>query len=256
MTLPVKAVIADDEKSLRLHLKKLLATAWPELQICAEAANGIEALEAIRSMQPDIAFLDIKMPGMDGMEVARQIADRCCLVFITAYDQFAIEAFDREAVDYLLKPVEPERLEVTVSRLRRRLDRRPPDPDPVYAVLQHLQDRLNTPEATPFLRWIKILEREEIRLIPVEEVCCFQAQDKYTVVQTATEEHLIRKTIKSLADELDPEHFWRIHRSTIVNSAQIAKVGFSFTGSLVVSLKDRPEKLSVSRSYQHRFKTM
>lgn len=257
MTATIRALIADDEKPLRMHLKKLLASAWPELQVCAEADNGIEALKALYTHQPDIAFLDIRMPGMDGMEVARKAADLCALVFITAYDQYAVEAFDQEAVDYLLKPVEPDRLAETIRRLKQRLGHHPPDPAPVYAALQRLEKRLDDrAEVEKYLKWIKVMSHDEIRLIPVEEVSYFQAQDKYTVVQTATEEHLIKKTITSLEQELDPQQFWRIHRSTIVNSRQIAKVSFSFTGGLLISLKGLAGRMPVSRRYQHRFKAM
>ncbi len=256
MQAPVRALIADDEKQLREHLKKLLAECWPELHICAEAANGLEALERIRSERPDVAFLDIKMPGKSGMEVASEAADLCCIVFITAYDQFAVEAFEREAVDYLLKPVEPERLVKTVSRLRQRLAQNSLDPAPIHAALQSLSQQLIPPPETIYLKWIKVMERDDIRLIPVDEVACFQAQDKYTVVQTASGEHLIRKTIKALTEELDPELFWQIHRGTIVNAARIAKVSASFTGGLQVTLKGQTGKLAVSRRFQHRFKSM
>jgi DNA-binding LytR/AlgR family response regulator len=255
MQTPIRALIADDERQLREHLKKLLAQSWPELQICAEAVNGLEALEKIRSERPDIAFLDIRMPGKSGMEVANEAVDLCCIVFITAYDQFAVEAFEREAVDYLLKPVEPERLAVTVDRLKQRLAQRDLDPAPIHAVLEHLRDQL-VPPATTYLKWIKVMELDDIRLIPVEEVLCFQAQDKYTVVQTVNGEHLIRKTIKSLAEELDPELFWQIHRSTVVNAARIEKVSTTFTGSYAVTLNGLPDKLPVSRRYQYRFKSM
>jgi len=255
MQAPVRALVADDEKHLREHLKKLLVQCWPELKICAEAGNGVEALEKIRSEHPDIAFLDIRMPGKSGMEVACEAAGLCCIVFITAYDQFAVEAFESEAVDYLLKPVEPERLSITVDRLKQRLVMRDLDPAPIHAVLEHLRDQL-VPPATTYLKWIKVMELDDIRLIPVEEVLCFQAQDKYTVVQTASGEHLIRKTIKALAEELDPEMFWQIHRGTIVNAALIEKVSTTFTGGYVVTLKGRPGRLPISRRYQHRFKSM
>ena len=255
MQAPVRALVADDERQLRKYLKNLLAQSWPDLQICAEAANGLEALERIRSERPDIAFLDIRMPGKSGMQVASEAAGLCHIVFITAYDQFAVEAFEREAVDYLLKPVEPKRLAVTVDRLRDRLARHKLDPAPIHALLQHLRERL-TPSPTTYLKWIKVMEVGDIRLIPVEEVSCFQAQDKYTVVHTINDEHLIRKTIKVLVEELDPELFWRIHRGTIVNASRIEKVSTTFTGSYAVSLKGHPEKLQVSRRYQHRFKAM
>jgi DNA-binding LytR/AlgR family response regulator len=253
---PLKAVLADDEKSLCVYLKNLLWQSWPELQICAEARNGVEALEMIEKHRPDIAFLDIKMPGMSGMEVARRAADLCRIVFVTAYDQFAVQAFENEAVDYLLKPVEPERLARTIQRLKERFEKRDLDPAPIQAVLKSLQERLAAAAPAPHLKWIKVPDRQSLRLIAVEEICCFQAQDKYTVVQTEREEFLIRKPIKELVEELDPRTFWQIHRSTIVNAAWIDKISTSLTGSYVLTLKRRPGTFTVSRGYRDRFKSM
>jgi DNA-binding LytR/AlgR family response regulator len=256
MPSPIRAILADDEKPLRDYLIRLLQQAWPDLEICAEARNGAEALALIQKQHPDIAFLDIKMPGLTGMEVARQAADLCHIVFVTAYDQFAVEAFENEAVDYLLKPVEPKRLALTVQRLRERIEKKTLDSAPIQAVLKNLQDHLGTVPATPYLKWIKVADKQTIRLVPVEDIACFQAQDKYTVVQTAREEFLIRKTIKSLTEELSPEMFWQIHRSTIVNAAWIDKVGTSLTGSYFLTLKNKEGILTVSRSYRDRFKSM
>ena len=253
---PLKAVLADDEKSLCAHLNGLLQQAWPELKICAEARNGVEALELIEKHRPDIAFLDIKMPGMSGMEVARKAAALCRIVFITAYDQFAVQAFENEAVDYLLKPVEPERLARTVQRLKERLEKHELDPTPLQAVLKSLQMQLAAGAPAAYLKWIKVLDRQSLRLIAVEEICCFQAQDKYTVVQTEREEFLIRKPIRELVEELDPQTFWQIHRSTIVNAAWIDKISPSLTGSYVLTLKSRSGTFTVSRGYRNRFKSM
>jgi len=256
MPLPLKAVLADDEKSLCAHLKGLLQQAWPDLHICGEARNGVEALALIEKHRPDVAFLDIKMPGMSGMEVAHRTAVLCRIVFVTAYDQFAVQAFENEAVDYLLKPVEPERLARTIQRLKERLEKRDLDPAPIQAVLKSLQERLAAAAPAPYLKWIKAPDRQSLRLIAVEEICCFQAQDKYTVVQTEREEFLIRKPIKELLEELDPQTFWQIHRSTIVNAAWIDKISPSLTGSYVLTLKRRPGTFSVSRGYRDRFKSM
>jgi DNA-binding LytR/AlgR family response regulator len=256
MPSPLRAVLADDEKSLCAYLKRLLQQAWPELQICAEARNGVEALEMIQRHRPDVVFLDIKMPGMTGMEVARRAAELCRIVFVTAYDQFAVQAFENEAVDYLLKPVEPQRLALTVQRLKERFEKHDLDPAPIHAALKNLQERLFPGAAAAYLRWIKVLDRQSLRLIPVEEICSFQAQDKYTVVQTEQEEFLIRKPIKELVEELDPQTFWQIHRSTIVNAAWIDKISTSLTGSYFLTLKSRPGTLTVSRSYRDRFKSM
>ena len=253
---PISAIIADDEPALRQSLKSRLQQAWPGMQIVAEAANGPEALQLIKAHQPDIAFLDIRMPGMTGMEVARQTAHLCHIVFITAYDQFAIEAFEHEAVDYLLKPVDFQRLDRTIRRLQERILRETIDPDPVRAVLESLQDRLGAEQPVSYLKWIKVQDRQNIRMVPVEEVCFFQSQDKYTVVRTKDSEFLIRKTIKLLSEELDPEMFWQIHRATIVNAACIDRISTSLTGSHVLTLKNLPDKLTVSRSYRDRFRSM
>lgn len=255
MPIPVSAIIADDEAPLRRYLADQLQQVWPALHICAQAGNGLEALQAIETHRPDIAFLDIKMPGMTGMEVARRSAGRCHIVFITAYDQFAVQAFEAAAVDYLLKPVEPQRLALTVRRLQDHLVQSP-DPETIHAVLRVLDERLPAAPANDYLKWIKVTDRQSMRLIQVEEICCFQAQDKYTVVQTAAQEFLIRKTIKDLAAELDPDIFWQIHRATIVNAAWIDKVSTSVTGRYVLTLKNRPGALTVSRSFRDRFKAM
>lgn len=252
----VSAIVADDEPALRQSLKSQLQQAWPGLEIVAEAANGLDALQLINIHQPHIAFLDIRMPGMTGMEVARRIAHLCRIVFITAHEQFAVEAFENEAVDYLLKPVDPQRLGLTIHRLKERLARETIDPDPVRAALQSLQDRLVANQDKFHLKWIKVQDRQSIRLVAVEEVCCFQAQDKYTVVRTQDEEFLIRKPIKQLTGELDPEMFWQIHRATIVNAACIDKISTSLTGSYVLTLKNMSGTFTVSRSFRDRFRSM
>jgi DNA-binding LytR/AlgR family response regulator len=251
----LRAIIADDEAPLRRSLKTELGRVWPALSICAEAENGIEALEHITTLRPDIAFLDIRMPGMSGMEVARKVAAFCRIVFITAYDQFAVQAFENEAVDYLLKPVEPERLAITVRRLTQRLARPAPLPEEIAAALHALESRLETPSPA-YLKWIKTLDRDVIRLVPVDEICCFDAQDKYTVVRTRNEEFLIRKPIRELAEELDPEAFWQIHRGIIVNVACIDKVSSPLTGRYVLTLKGVDGTFMVSRRFRHRFRAM
>jgi DNA-binding LytR/AlgR family response regulator len=250
------AIIADDEQPLRDFLKNQLRQVWPELDICAEARNGIEAKEKIEMLQPDIAFLDIKMPVMTGMEVARKVAHICRIVFITAYDQFAVEAFENEAVDYLLKPLDFERLQVTVRRLKERLGQQVVNPDSIHAAIKNFKDHLVASPPSAYLKWIKVVDKQNIRLISVEEICCFQAQDKYTVVHTRQNEFLIRKPIKHLLEELDPEIFWQIHRSTIVNAAWIDRVSTSLTGKYVLTLKHISGTFTVSRNYRHRFKSM
>jgi DNA-binding LytR/AlgR family response regulator len=251
-----RAIIADDEEELRALLKSSLAEIWPELVICGEARNGKEAIELVESMRPQIAFLDIRMPGLSGMEVAKRIAGLCRIVFVTAFDQYAIEAFEREAVDYLLKPVSKERLGQTVQRLKHQLNASTQPPAGLAEVLEQVLSRLPGKAGPEYLRWIKTQQKESIRLIPVDEVDYFQAEDKYTLVMTKEGESLIRKTIKELSEELDPAQFWQIHRGIIVNVSKIDKVSRSLTGRGVVKLKERPELLTVSRSYLHLFNQM
>ncbi len=251
-----KAVIADDEKELRTYLKSLLAAIWPDLVICGEAGNGREALELVEAEGPQVVFLDIRMPGLSGLQVAQRIAGVCRIVFVTAYDQYAVEAFERDAVDYLVKPVSKKRLMQTVQRLKKQLDISTDPPAGLAGIVEHVLAGLNAKTAGDFLHWIRVQVKDSVRLIPVEEVDYFQAKDKYTLVITEDGESLIRKSIKELISELDPDLFWQIHRSTIVNVSKIEKVSRSFTGRGILRLKERPELLTVSRSYLHLFKQM
>ena len=251
-----EAIIAEDEAQLRIHLKSKLADLWPELIICGEAENGIEALDLIESCRPAIAFLDIKMPGLSGIEVAQKISTDCRVVFITAFDQYAIEAFENEAVDYILKPVTDNRLKKTINRLKKQISGIS-DPSPDFsATMERLLAALNHKQSPGYLKWIKVRHGEEVRLIAIDDVCYFKAEDKYTVVKTREGESLIKKSIRQLTEELDPEQFWRIHRGTIINIGQIARVSRSFSGRLIISLKKLSETLTVSRSYAHLFKQM
>lgn len=251
-----KAIVADDERELRTYLKSILAEVWSELIICGEAKNGKEALELVESKRPHIAFLDIRMPGLSGMEVAKKIAGLCRVVFVTAFDQYAIEAFEREAVDYLLKPVSKERLLQTVQRLKNQLDASTEPPAGLAEVVEQVLSKLPGRGGTDFLRWIRTQNKDSIRLIPVEEVDYFKAEDKYTLVITKEGESLIKKSIKELARELDPGQFWQIHRGMIVNVSRIDKVSRSLTGRGMLKLKERPELLTVSRNYLDLFKQM
>ncbi len=251
-----KAIIADDEKELRVYLRSILSDVWPELVICGEAQNGREALELVESTKPQIAFLDIKMPGVTGMEVAKRIAGICRIVFVTAFDQFAVEAFEREAVDYLLKPVLKDRMIQTVERLKNQLNISAEPPDGFAEVVEQILSRLPGKRDTEFLRWIRTQHKDTIRLIPVEEVEYFSAEDKYTLVITKEGESLIKKSIKELVHELDPGQFWQIHRGTIVNVAKIDRISRSITGRGVLKLRERPELLTVSRNYLHLFRQM
>ena len=252
----IKAIIADDEDQLRSYLKSRLSDVWSDLVICGEARNGQETLELIDEYHPHIAFLDIRMPGLSGMEVAKKIVDSCWVVFITAYDQYAVEAFENEAIDYILKPVTRERLKKTTDRLKKQVAIASGPPADLSKVVERIVAGFPNKETPDYLQWIRAQQGEEIRLVPVEEVLYFKASDKYTMVITKDGESLIRKPIKELANELDPNKFWRIHRGTIVNAGCITKMSRSLTGRGVVRLKDHPETLTVSRSYIHIFKQM
>jgi DNA-binding LytR/AlgR family response regulator len=248
-----KALIADDERLMREQLRGRLALAWPELHVVAEARNGAEALTLFEQQRPELAFLDIRMPAPNGLEVAAKIAGRCHLVFVTAYEAHAVEAFERGAVDYLLKPVDPDRLALTIVRLKQRM-RAPPDLDRLASILSTIQ--LEGGQGTNRMRWIQATIGNQLRIIAIDEVLFFQATDKYTRVVTQSGEALIRKPLKELLDELDPEQFWQIHRSTIVNVRAVANVSRDIQGRLIVGMKDYPERLEVSRGYTHLFKSL
>ncbi len=243
------AIVAEDEPMLRAQLRMRLAEAWPELAIIAEAANGDDALAAIDAHAPDIAFLDIRMPAKNGLEVAQQIGDRCHVVFVTAYDEYAIAAFEQGAVDYLLKPPSPERIATVVARLKSRLGSAPLD---LGALLAKLAGR---DDGGP-LRWIRASLGPSMQLIAVDDVLYFQAEDKYTKVVTAGGEALIRKPIKELYEQLDHEAFWQVHRGTIVSLRAIERVDRDWRGEPVIALKGRSETLTVSRTFAYRFKAM
>ena len=253
---PVNAIIADDEEQLRIHLKSQLTGLWPELVICGEAANGIEAEKLIETSKPDIAFLDIRMPGRSGIEVAKNVSGVCHIVFITAYDQYAVKAFENEAIDYILKPVSENRLRKTVERLQKQIRKTPQRKTEITETLERVLSGLKAKMPGDYLGWIKVQHGGGVRLIPIEEVCYFKSDDKYTRVVTKTGESLIRRSINSLEEALDPNLFWRIHRGIVVNIGQIAKVSRSLTGHSTLKLKDREETLSVSRTYAHLFRQM
>jgi len=270
----VRAILADDERLMREQLRSRLTEVWPDLDIIAEAKNGLEAVELVREHRPDLVFLDIRMPGLTGVDAARQIAqlpeDDSWLVpeivFITAYDQYAVEAFEQGVADYVLKPAERERLLVTVERIKKRLAQRqdsaivPASAEPAGAPLQQLLHKLSgqlNPGGKPsYLQWIQATVGPAIQMIPVEDVLFFISDEKYTRVQTARVEALIRKPIKELVDELDPALFWQIHRSTLVNARAIDGITRDFRGRQMVGVKGLSEKLEVSRSYTHLFKGM
>ncbi len=255
------AIIADDERLMRDQLRMRLGQVWPELEIIGEAKNGDEAIELVDQLKPDFTFLDIRMPGKTGMEAAAVIGNKSNIVFVTAYDAYAVEAFERGAIDYVLKPPEPERLQVTVDRLKSRLSKQATAVAgadinaSVTAMLAQLTEKIAAPKPA-HLQWIQASIGQDLRMIPVEEILFFRSDEKYTCVQTEKYEALIRKPVRDLADELDPALFWQIHRATLVNVNAIEGVTRDIRGRHLVMIKGRPDKLEVSRSFLHLFKQM
>jgi DNA-binding LytR/AlgR family response regulator len=249
------AVVVDDERLMREQIVGRLKEAWPELLVVGEAANGREAVAMVQSLEPDVVFLDINMPEMDGLKTAQALAGKAHLVFVTAYDQYAVRAFEHGAVDYLLKPVEPERVALTCTRLRERIEQKP---DPMNDLLEQLSQRIGggSLKQREYMRWVQASVGANIRMIPTSDILFFRAEDKYTRVQTGNFEALIRKPIKELLEELDPSEFWQIHRSTVVRVDAVAQVSRNFSGKQIVHLKGSDEKLEVSRSFNHLFKQM
>jgi DNA-binding LytR/AlgR family response regulator len=247
----VTALIADDEPMLRAQLREMLASVWPELEIVGEAANGAEAVHLAREKAPQVVFLDIEMPGVNGLDAARALKGLAHVVFVTAYNQYAIAAFDRGALDYVLKPATAERLGETVARLKERVGKAPAVLNGVLAELA----KLVAPAApSERLKWIQASVGANIRLINVDDVLYFQSDAKYTRVVTAEGEALVRKTLKELLADLDPELYWQVHRATIVNIRAIAAVTVDAFGHKEISLKQHKDRLEVSRTFAHLFK--
>jgi DNA-binding LytR/AlgR family response regulator len=250
------ALIVDDEAPMRDQLRARLREVWPELVIAGEAANGIDALALAEQLQPDIVFLDIRMPGQGGIETARHLYSRCHIVFVTAYDQYAVDAFEQGAMDYLLKPVAKDRLQLTCERLRPRLVATPQNIGQQLEALTRILQQHGTAKKPEYLRWIQAQVGNSLRMISTKEVLFFQSDEKYTLVQTAQAEMLIRKTLKELADELDPNEFWRIHRSTLVRVDAIAEVTRDDRGRQMLKVRNFPTPLEVSRNHSHLFQQM
>jgi DNA-binding LytR/AlgR family response regulator len=275
------ALIADDERLMREQLRSRLREVWPELEVVAEARNGEEAVTLTEQQHPDVVFLDIRMPVLTGVDAARQIAQLptcdeangwpgCEIVFVTAYDQYAVQAFEQGVVDYVLKPADAERLRLTAERIKKRMSERaqqehgetdalvaplPAHTPDMQQLLQRLAAQIN-PKAPAKLQWIQATVRQTIQMIAVEDVLFFISDEKYTRVQTATLEALIRKPIKELVEEIDMNLFWQIHRSTLVNVKAIAGVSRDERGRQLVSVRGHKEKLEVSRSYAGLFRGM
>jgi len=250
MSRPTTALLAEDEAPQRRELRAMLAAAWPELEVIAECEDGLSALEAWASVAPDIAFLDIRMPGLNGLEVARQAASPAQIVFITAYDEFALKAFEAGAIDYLLKPIRADRLAETVTRLRAR--QAPPTID-LDALIDMLSGQL-APKRS--VSWITASVGDTIRMISIDDVLLFQSEDKYTRVATAADSAHIRTSLKELMQQLDPEIFWRVHRNAIVRVSAIRHVKPDEDGRMQLWLEGVPEPLRVSDAFRHRFRAM
>ena len=250
----VAALIADDEAHLAEHLRARLAALWPALEVLPLAANGVEALRRINEEAPQVAFLDIRMPGLTGLELAGRLDGATHVVFVTAFDQYAVEAFDRDAVDYILKPVTDERLAKCIERLKRKLAAAEPPPA-LGEVLARLAAAIPGAGAGR-LRWIRALKGDVVQQIAIDDVLYFQASDKYTCVMTREGESLIRMPLAELAAQLDAEVFWQVHRSTLVNMNAVAATRRDLGGRVFVKLKDGRTELPVSRAYAHRFKQM
>jgi DNA-binding LytR/AlgR family response regulator len=252
------ALIADDEDLPRAELRRMLAAAWPELRIVAECEHGAAAVEAIDEHAPEVAFLDIRMPGLSGLDVARAASGRCHVVFTTAYDSHAVEAFDAGALDYLLKPIGAERLAQAVARLRERLQARTAAPE-LESLIDRLSAQLQQRAAgggAQRLRWVSASVGDTIKMFGIDEVLFFQSDEKYTRVVTASDEAHVRKALKEIADGLDPEVFWQVHRGVIVRASDIARAQRDELGRITLHLKHHAEKLSVSQAYAWRFKPM
>lgn len=247
----LRAVIAEDEAVLRDELRARVAALWPELEICALVADGQAALAALELHRPQVLFLDIQMPGLSGMEVARRASGRCHVIFVTAHDEFAVAAFEQGAVDYVMKPFATERLTLAIERMKARLSLQPAD---LEGLLETFAQRLVRPRA--YLQWINASLGSDLRFITVDEVCYFRSDAKYTRVVTPAQESLIRRSVRELSAELDPDRFRQIHRSIIVNLGEIAGIQRDFRGRMQVKLKRRTESLPVSDPYAPLFRQM
>jgi DNA-binding LytR/AlgR family response regulator len=246
---PATAVIAEDEPLLRAELRDMLNVVWPELEVCCEAADGLQAIEAFNRLAPDILFLDIQMPGANGLAVAEHASGRAHVVFVTAYDQYAIAAFEHGALDYVLKPLSVARIKRTVERLQQRI-RQPP------ADLQGLVQLLKTmPSREPaYLKWLTVPVGSERRVLAVGEICYLRADNKYTSLATRSDTFLLSASLKQMREKLDPDVFWQIHRSILVNVGAIETIYRSFRGGLEIKLSERSETLPVSSAHAHLFK--
>lgn len=249
------AIIAEDEENLRISLRIMLQQLWPELYICGEAGNGGEAMDIINREDPDYVFLDIKMPELSGLEIAKKISGNPKVIFVTAYDQYAVQAFENEAIDYVLKPINEERLKKTISRLKRRA-MAPITESHFNTKIEKIINIIEDKEPVQKLHLIKVKMGAEIQFVPVSYICFFKAEYKYTTVQTSQKEFIIKMPVKELESRLDSDHFWRVHRSAIINIDKIHKIKRTATNGMVVTFANTDKTVAVSKAYEHRFKHM
>lgn len=243
------AVLAEDELLVRRELRELLAQQWPELRIVAEASDGIEALASIEQFRPDVVFLDIQMPGLTGLDVAAKLGGKAHVVFVTAFDKYALAAFEQGALDYVLKPISMARMQTTIERLRAHLHQRPADLSQIVELLK----RAATSESK-YLKWLTVPHGAELRVLAVTEISYLRADTKYTNVVTPNGEFLVTSSLRQMMDKLDPRVFWQIHRSVVVNVSAIDRIYRTFRGRMEIKLKDRNELLPVSAAHAHLFR--
>jgi DNA-binding LytR/AlgR family response regulator len=243
------AVIAEDEPLIRREIRDTLAELWPSLAILDEVGDGMAALASIESRMPDVVFLDIQMPGLDGLQVAQRLSRRAHVVFITAFDRYAVAAFEQGAIDYVLKPISVPRMQVAVERLRARLGETPADLSRIADLLKQI-----VPAESKYLKWLTVPQGSELRVVAVEEVSYLRADHKYTTVVTPRDSFLLNSSLRQMKDKLDPQVFWQIHRSVIVNVGAIDRIYRTFRGALEIKLKDRQELLPVSAAHARLFR--
>jgi DNA-binding LytR/AlgR family response regulator len=243
------AILAEDEPLIRREIRSVLAQLWPSLEIIDEAGDGAAALASVERRMPDVVFLDIQMPGLNGLEVAQRLSGRAHVVFITAFDQYAVAAFEQGALDYVLKPISPSRMQVAVERLRGRLDDAPANLGRIAEILKDI-----VPAESKYLKWLTVPHGSELRVVAVDEVSYLRAEHKYTTVVTPRDSFLLNSSLRVMKDRLDPQVFWQIHRSVVVNVGAIDRIYRTFRGALEVKLKERDEILPVSAAHAHLFR--
>jgi len=243
------AVIAEDEPLIRREIRDMLAQLWPELTVLAEVGDGVEALAALERFRPEVFFLDIQMPGFGGLEVAQRLNGRAHVVFVTAFDQYAVAAFEQGALDYVLKPISLPRMQLAVERLRARLSEPPADLHRIAALLKEL-----APPESKYLKWLTVPHGAELRVVAAAEICYLRADQKYTTVVTPHGSFLMTSSLRQMKEKLDPQVFWQIHRSIVVNVGAIDRIYRSFRGALEVKVKGRDELLPVSAAHSHLFR--